>query len=69
MIVTGKQNAEDLCGFIDSSPSPFHAVNTAAKKLLEAGFTEIDSVTSINKEESVFFRRDGALLALSLIHI
>ena len=65
MIVTGKQYAEDLCGFIDSSPSPFHAVNTASKKLLEAGFTEIDSVTSINKEESVFFRRDGALLAIS----
>ena len=65
MIVTGKQNAEDLCGFIDSSPSPFHVVKTAAERLLEAGFTEIDSLTSINKEDSVFFRRDGALFAIS----
>jgi len=65
MIVTGKQNAEELCAFIDSSPSPFHAVNTSAEKLSKAGFTEVESPALFNEEESVFFRRDGALIAIS----
>ena len=34
--------AEDLCAFIDASPSPFHAVATAATRLEAAGFTEDD---------------------------
>ena len=31
---------EDLCAFIDASPSPFHAVATAATRLEAAGFVE-----------------------------
>ena len=32
--------ATDLCAFIDASPSPFHAVATAAARLEAAGFVE-----------------------------
>ena len=42
MIGTGKQVALDLCEFIDSSPSPFHAVNSASGRLLEAAFSEAE---------------------------
>ena len=38
--------ARDLLGFIDASPSPFHAVAEAARRLDRAGFTEVDEVDS-----------------------
>jgi aspartyl aminopeptidase len=34
--------ARDLCAFIDASPSPFHAVATAAERLHAAGFERLD---------------------------
>jgi aspartyl aminopeptidase len=34
--------ARDLCGFIDVSPSPFHAVAAAAERLDAAGFERLD---------------------------
>ncbi len=34
--------AKDLINFIDESPSQFHAVNNAEKRLLENGFTKLD---------------------------
>ncbi|MFN3005212.1 M18 family aminopeptidase [Mycolicibacterium wolinskyi] len=33
---------QSLCEFIDASPSPFHVCATAARRLLEAGFNELD---------------------------
>lgn len=33
--------AEGLCQFIDSSPSPFHACDTVARRLRAEGFTEL----------------------------
>ncbi|CAI8387819.1 MAG: putative M18 family aminopeptidase 2 [Acidimicrobiales bacterium AG-410-I20] len=65
MIGTGKQAALDLCDFIDSSPSPFHAVNSAAERLLEAGFSETGSLSTLKDKHLVFFRRDGALIAVN----
>lgn len=34
--------ADDLCRFVDASPSPFHAVRTAAAALEEAGWVRAD---------------------------
>ena len=36
-----KLEAQDLLNFIDASPSPWHAVNTVAQRLLKQGFTEL----------------------------
>lgn len=33
---------QDLCAFVDASPSPYHAVAEMARHLGEAGFTELD---------------------------
>jgi aspartyl aminopeptidase len=35
-------DVHDLCAFIDGSPSPFHAVATAAARLDSAGFERVD---------------------------
>ena len=47
MVQTNKQlNAElfneELCAFLDASPSPFHAVSSMVTILKEAGFSELD---------------------------
>jgi aspartyl aminopeptidase len=33
--------ASQFLQFVDASPSPFHAVETASKRLLEHGFVEV----------------------------
>ena len=35
------QVADGLCGYLDASPSPFHAVGSAATLLADRGFTEV----------------------------
>jgi aspartyl aminopeptidase len=55
--------ADDLCAFIDASPSPFHAVATAAGRLSAAGFTELDSASGWPATGSAFVRRGGSLIA------
>lgn len=35
-------SAEDLCAFIDASPSPFHLAATVTERLRAAGFVEVD---------------------------
>src|SRR5262245_10458360 len=37
----GVAAAQDLCAYIDRSPTPFHAVREAASRLAEKGFQEI----------------------------
>ena len=36
------QCARDLLSFIDQSPTPYHAVNSAKRRLVSAGFSELD---------------------------
>ena len=35
-------DAEDLLGFVDASPTPFHAAEEAARRLEAAGFQRLD---------------------------
>jgi aspartyl aminopeptidase len=56
--------APSLCGFLDASPSPFHAVATAAALLSEQGFVELDeSAATPARPGRYLMRRAGSLLA------
>ena len=58
--------AVDLCSFIDDSPSPFHAVATAAMRLDAAGFIRLDEAAAWSPDAGRGRRyvvRDGALVA------
>lgn len=59
--------AEDLAGFIDASPTQFHAVQNAATRLLDAGFTHFNP-SQFNhggptEPGARLVVRDGALIA------
>ena len=54
---------EDLLGFIAASPSPFHAVEEAARILAVAGFDELDARAHWPANGRFFTRRGGSLLA------
>ncbi len=50
--------------FIDASPSPYHAVDRAARRLTEAGFGEVDLRDRWGPEDRrAFVRRGGSLVA------
>ena len=53
---------EDLCAWLDASPTPFHVVDTAARRLTAAGFVAhsgfADGIT-----DSGYLSVDGALIA------
>jgi aspartyl aminopeptidase len=56
--------AEDLGAFVSASPSSFHAVREAARRLEEAGFTELYESDDWAGGPGEFFTvRDGALVA------
>ncbi len=60
--------ADELCSLIDSSPSPFHAVETAHELLATVGFTEVDlssrwSDRSSGSGQLQMVRRGGSLIA------
>ena len=62
--------AEGLCGYLDASPSPFHAVHAAQELLTEAGFTEVDETDPTPSEPgSYVVRRGGSLVAWSTAHL
>jgi aspartyl aminopeptidase len=62
-------NAPDLsvsrrvAGLLDASPTPYHAVATAAEELIGAGFTELGPGDSMSARGRAFVRRGGALVA------
>lgn len=55
--------AQQLCEFIDASPSPFHAVATAADRLRAAGFTELPESDPWPGAGDFFAVRAGSLIA------
>ncbi len=64
-----KKYNQSLFQFIDSSPSPFHAVDTIRQQLHTAGFTRLyeDKKWELKKGKSYFIIRDqGAIIAFTL---
>jgi aspartyl aminopeptidase len=62
--------ADGLCAYLDASPSPFHAVDTAAALLREAGFTEVAETDATPKAPGRYVvRRGGSLLAWSTAEV
>lgn len=60
------RHIEDLSAFVGASPSPFHAVATAADRLLDAGFLELSETEPWPSESGRWFvRRGGAIIAWS----
>jgi len=60
------RTAEDLARFIADSPSPFHCVDTAARRLRAAGFEEhqrTDAPAPMAPGSGGFFEEAGTLLA------
>lgn len=54
----------DLIGFLDASPSPWHAADTAATRLTEAGFRELAETGRWDDVPAAgFIRRGGAIVA------
>ena len=61
--------AKDLLHFIDSSPSPWHAVNTAEKRLSAEGFTRLNETDAwqLKAGERYYVTRSGAsIIAFTL---
>lgn len=57
-------SAADLCRFVDASPTPFHAVRTAAAELLAAGFTQVEEQDAWPTSPGDYFVvRGGSLVA------
>lgn len=61
----GATGTADLLTFIDASPSPFHAVEEVARRLLAAGFAALDERADWPADDGAgrFLRRGGALVA------
>ena len=58
--------ANDLCTFIDASPSPFHACSEAGRRLAAAGFTLLAETDAFPAERGRYYLiRGGSLIAWS----
>ena len=64
-----KQFNQNLCQFLDASPTPFHATENLLKILTDAGFqtiNESDNWSSLTKGKYVVTRNDSSLIAFNL---
>ncbi len=64
-----KAQAQDLLAFIDASPSPWHAANSVAQRLLKHGFTQLHEADAwqLTANGSYFVVRGGAsIIAFTL---
>jgi aspartyl aminopeptidase len=61
-----RRHLEDLAAFVSASPSPFHAVAEASRRLTDAGYSCVDESESWPRSPGDFFlQRGGALVAWS----
>ncbi|MCE3244134.1 MAG: family aminopeptidase [Arthrobacter sp.] len=61
---TAADHIRDLGDYVSASPSSFHAVHEAARRLDEAGFTALDELAAWDAAAGRFYViRDGALIA------
>ena len=61
---TAADHIRDLGDYVSASPSSFHAVHEAARRLDEAGFTGMDELAAWDAAAGRFYViRDGALIA------
>ena len=64
MMLDMSASAADLCDFIDASPSPFHVCATVARRLLDAGYTELSEADRWPEQPGRYFTvRAGSLVA------
>ena len=62
--------ATGLLSYLDASPSPFHAVDEAARLLRDAGFTEVAETDATPTDPGRYVvRRGGSLLAWSTAEV
>ncbi|MGI8664231.1 MAG: M18 family aminopeptidase [Acidimicrobiales bacterium] len=65
--MTAAESARALCAFIDASPSPYHAVASAANQLEAAGFTRLEENEAWGATTGRrYVVRDASLVAWSL---
>jgi len=69
MTTIATSKIQDLLDFIDSSPSPWHAVATSAEKLINAGFIAINESESWQLETGgrYFVSRGGSSIIAFVI--
>lgn len=69
MTATAQGISQNLLDFIDASPSPFHAVETAGARLERAGFSELSEAAHWTADAAApggrFIKRGGSLVAWS----
>lgn len=58
-------SAQDLCSFVDKSPSPYHAAREVARRLDAVGFSELDeeNVWEIARGDKRYVLRAGTIVA------
>ncbi len=62
----GDARLSDLMRYMDASPSPYHAVSSAAERLVSAGFSQLDESAAWSTDDvrgRKFVVRGGALIA------
>lgn len=64
LVAAALEHIKDLGDFVVASPTPFHAVAEAGRRLAAAGFTELDETESWELAAGGYFIvRDGSLVA------
>ncbi|KKZ64312.1 aspartyl aminopeptidase [[Emmonsia] crescens] len=71
MEINFKAQANDFLSFVNASPTPFHAVASASKRLIDAGFQEVkerDSWASICKPGGKYYvtRNGSTIIAFAI---